>query len=179
MNKRKRNNKRRDNNKHRINRQIRSREVRVVGDNVDNDIYTTKEALRIADDMNLDLVEISPKADPPVCKVMDYKKFLYDQSKREKEIKKNQKKTTIKEVRFTPNTEQNDINTKLSQAIKFLKRGDQVKVSVFFKGRQMKFKEQGEVLLLQFVQDLSDFGTPDGMPKMVGRRLIVNVKPKK
>lgn len=174
-----RKNDRKNNNKHRINKQIRHQEIRLVGDNVDTGIYSINEALEIADRLALDLVEISPNANPPVCKVIDYKKFLYEQKKREKEIKNNQKKTVIKEVRFTPNTGENDINTKLKQAKKFLEKGEHVKASVFFKGRQMQFKEKGEVLLLEFVQELQDYGVPDGLPKMVGKRLIINIKPKK
>ena len=173
------NNRRRNENEHRINGQIRHQEVRLVGDNIDTGIYSIREALDIADELALDLVEISPNANPPVCKVIDYKKFLYEKKKREKEIKNNQKKIVIKEVRFTPNTGENDINTKLKQAKKFLEKGEHVKASVFFRGRQMMFKEKGEVLLLEFVQELQDYGFPDGMPKMVGKRLIINIKPKK
>lgn len=176
-----RNNNNRNRNPHRTNKQIRVREIRLVGDNITNsgDIYDTDEALELADSMGLDLVEISPKATPPVCKIIDYQKFLYEQKKREKENKSNQKKTVIKEIRFTPNTGEHDLQTKLKQAKKFLDKGELVKASVFFRGRQMMFKDQGEIVLLKFVDELGEYGTPDNMPKMVGRRLTVTIKPKK
>lgn len=163
---------------HRINNRIRVNEVRLVGDNIDSQgIYSKSEALSIADDTGLDLVEISPNANPPVCKIMDYQKFLFDKKKKEKEIKKKSKKIQIKEVKFGPNTEENDLSYRKDNAIKFLKKGNKVKVGVFFKGRQMMFKEKGEKLILEFAQSLSEYGTVENMPKMNGRKMEVIVKP--
>lgn len=129
--------------------------------------------------MELDLVEISPKANPPVCKVIDYKKFLYDQKKKQKALKSNQTKVVVKEIRFGPNTDDHDFNFKLNHAKKFLKEGAKVKAYVFFKGRTIVFKERGEVLLLKFVQELEDYGVPEAMPKMEGKKMIINLNPKK
>lgn len=165
--------------KHRINRNIRGvYNVRLVGDNVENDIFSFREAMNIAEDLELDLVEISPKADPPVCKIIDYKKFLYEQKKREKDMKKNSKQTQTKEIKFGPNTESNDVNYRSEQAKKFLEQGNKVKAVVFFKGREMSFKDRGERLLLEFVQSLYEHGTPEYMPKMIGRKMEVTIKPK-
>jgi translation initiation factor IF-3 len=129
--------------------------------------------------MELDLVEISPKAAPPVCKIIDYKKFLYDQKKKQKALKSKQVKVTIKEIRFGPNTDEHDFNFKLNHAKKFLEEGSKVKAYVFFKGRTIVFKERGEVLLLKFVQELEEFGVPEAMPKMEGKKMIINLNPKK
>ncbi len=129
--------------------------------------------------MELDLVEISPKANPPVCKIIDYKKFLYDQKKKQKALKSKQTKVVIKEIRFGPNTDEHDFNFKLNHAKKFLEEGAKVKAYVFFKGRTIVFKERGEVLLLKFVSELEEYGLPEAMPKMEGKKMIVNLVPKK
>ncbi len=133
----------------------------------------------MADEMELDLVEISPKADPPVCKIIDYKKFLYDSKKKQKALKAKQTKVVIKEIRFGPNTDEHDFNFKLNHAKKFLQEGAKVKAFVFFKGRTIVFKERGEVLLLKFVDELEEYGLPEAMPKMEGKKMIVNLVPKK
>jgi len=163
---------------HRINNRIRNVDtVRLVGENVDQEIYSIKEALSLADSMELDLVEISPGAKPPVCKIIDYSKFIYERKKKEKDIKKKSKKVQVKEIKFGPNTEENDLSYRKGQAIKFLEKGNKVKVGVFFKGRQMAFQERGERLLLEFVQSLSESGTAENMPKMSGRKMEVIIKP--
>ena len=133
----------------------------------------------MAEEMGLDLVEISPKADPPVCKIIDYKKFLYDSKKKQKALKAKQTKVVIKEIRFGPNTDDHDFNFKLNHAKKFLSEGAKVKAFVFFKGRTIVFKERGEVLLLKFVDELEEYGLPEAMPKMEGKKMIVNLVPKK
>jgi len=165
-------------NKHRINHQIRVDDVRLVGDNVDNGVYSIKEAMDLSYQMELDLVEISPNSNPPVCKIVDYTKFLYEQKKKEKEIKKNSKQTQIKEIKFGPNTDINDIKYRTDQAIKFLTQGNKIKATVFFKGRQITFKDRGEKLLLEFIQSLDTHGIAEYMPKMNGKRLEVTIKPK-
>ncbi len=165
--------------KHRINRFINAPEVRVVGENIEVGIYSLKEALRMADEQELDLVEISPKAKPPVCKIIDYKKFLYDTKKREKELKAKQQKTVIKEIRFTPNTDDHDFEFKARNAEKFLKEGAKVKCYVQFKGRNILFKDRGELILLRFAQRLEEVGDLENMPKVEGRRMIAFVVPKK
>ncbi|CAG7580334.1 MAG: translation initiation factor IF-3 [uncultured marine phage] len=166
--------------KNRINYKIRNVEdVRLVGDNVDVGVYSIKEAMSLANDMDLDLVEINGKADPPVCKIIDYKKFLYQQKLHEKEMKKKSKQTQTKEIKFGPNTESNDVDYRTKQAIKFLEQGNKVKASVFFKGRQIAFKDRGEKLLLEFIQSIEEHGTPEYLPKMNGRRMEVTIKPKK
>src|SRR5690554_6461086 len=142
----------------RINDRIRVPQIRLVGDGQEPRIMDTKDAIKLADEQDLDLVEISPKANPPVCKIMDYKKFLYNQKKKEKELKAKQSKVTIKEIRFGPNTEEHDFNFKLDHAKKFLKEGAKVKAFVFFRGRAIVFKDRGEVLLLRFAQELSGHG---------------------
>ncbi len=164
----------------RINDAIRGvKEVRLVGDNVEQGIYAIAEALRIADEQNLDLVEISPNAAPPVCKVIDYQKFLYQQKKREKEQKAKSAKVVIKEIRFGPQTDEHDYNFKLKHAQEFLKEGNKVKAYVFFKGRSILFKEQGELLLARFANDLEQVGKVEQLPKLEGKRMIVNIAPKK
>lgn len=164
----------------RINDAIKGvREVRLVGDNVEQGIYSFAEAMRIADEQNLDLVEISPTAVPPVCKIIDYQKFLYHQKKREKEQKAKSAKIVIKEIRFGPQTDEHDYNFKLKHAQEFLKEGNKVKAYVFFKGRSILFKEQGELLLARFANDLEDYGKVEQLPKLEGKRMIVNIAPKK
>jgi translation initiation factor IF-3 len=164
---------------HRINQRITARVVRVVGEEIESQVMTLQEALRLADSMELDLVEISPTADPPVCKITDYQKFLYQQKKKQKEIKAKSAKVIVKEIRFGPNTDDHDYNFKLKHAIKFLEEGAKVKSYVFFKGRSILFKEQGEVLLLRFANDLEEYGKPDQLPRLEGKRMIVSFSPKK
>jgi translation initiation factor IF-3 len=153
--------------------------VRVVGDNIETQVLSLQEALRMADEMELDLVEISPNADPPVCRIIDYQKFLYQQKKKQKEIKAKTAKVVVKEIRFGPNTDDHDYNFKLKHAIKFLEEGAKVRAYVFFKGRSILFKEQGEVLLLRFANDLEEYGKVDQMPRLEGKRMIVSFSPKK
>lgn len=164
---------------HRINNHIRAKEVRLVGDNVEQGIYPIQEALRIADEMELDLIEISPTAEPPVCKILDYNKFLYQLKKRQKEQKAKAAKVVVKEIRFGPQTDDHDYNFKLKHAQEFLKEGAKVKAYVFFKGRSILFKEQGEVLLLRFVNDLEEYGKVETMPVLEGKRMIIMISPKK
>ena len=164
---------------HRINDRIRESEVRLVGDNVEQGVYSIEEALRIAEEQELDLIEISPNAVPPVCRVADYQKFLYQQKKKEKEMKAKATKVVVKEIRFGPQTDDHDYNFKLKHAQEFLKGGDKVKAYVFFRGRSIVFKEQGELLLARFCNDLEEYGKPDALPKLEGKRMIVNIAPKK
>jgi translation initiation factor IF-3 len=172
------------------NRDIRVSQIRLVGDNltelseiagrtVSPDIYPTSQALKWAQDMELDLVEISPNADPPVCKIVDFKKFLYEKKKKDKQIKNKTAKTVIKEIRFGPNTDEHDFNFKLKHAKKFLTDGAKVKAYVFFKGRTIVFKDRGELLLLRLLKELEDFGAAEELPKLEGRRMIVIISPKK
>src|SRR6478735_8028536 len=158
---------------HRINDRIRVPQVRLVGDNVTVGIYPTHEALRIAEQQELDLVEISPNADPPVCKVVDYKKFLYEQKKKKKELKANTVKQEVKEIRFGPNTDEHDFDFKLKHAENFLKDGNKVRAYVFFKGRAIVYKERGEVLLLQFAQKLSELGKVEQLPRLEGKKMFL------
>lgn len=152
----------------------------MVGDNVpEAQVLPIREALRLADEMELDLIEISPKADPPVCRIADYQKFLYQLKRKAKEIKANQTKVVIKEIRFGPQTDDHDYNFKLKHAISFLQDGDKVKAYVFFKGRSILFKEQGEILLLRFAKDLEEYGKLDMMPILEGKRMTIMVSPKK
>ncbi|TYA52492.1 translation initiation factor IF-3 [Formosa maritima] len=164
---------------HRINSKIRTEKVRLVGDNVEVGVYPIKDALAIADEQGLDLVEISPKADPPVCKVMDYKKFLYEQKKREKVLKSKASKVVVKEIRFGPQTDDHDYDFKKKHAEKFLKEGAKLKAFVFFKGRSIVFKEQGQILLLRLAQDLEELGKVEQMPKLEGKRMTMFIAPKK
>ena len=164
---------------HAINEQIRAREVRLVGDNVENGVYSIDEAMRIADEMECDLIEISPNANPPVCRVLDYQKFLYQQRKRLKEQKAKSTKVVVKEIRFGPQTDDHDYNFKLKHAMEFLKEGAKVKAYVFFRGRSILFKEQGEVLLLRFANDLEEFGKVEHMPVLEGKRMTIMITPKK
>ncbi|HOB85569.1 MAG TPA: translation initiation factor IF-3 [Bacteroidales bacterium] len=164
---------------HKINNRITAKVVRVVGDEIETEVMSIQEALRLADRMELDLVEISPNADPPVCKVIDYQKFLYQQKKKQKEIKAKAAKVVVKEIRFGPNTDDHDYNFKLRHAIKFLEEGAKVRAYVFFKGRSILFKEQGEVLLLRFANDLEEYGKVEQLPRLEGKRMIISFSPKK
>lgn len=150
-----------------------------MGDNVEQGIYPIAQAMHIADEQGLDLVEISPSAVPPVCKVIDYQKFLYHQKRKEKEIKAKTAKVVIKEIRFGPQTDEHDYNFKLKHAQEFLKEGNKVKAYVFFRGRSILFKEQGELLLARFANDLEEYGKVEQLPKLEGKRMIVNIAPKK
>ena len=150
----------------------------MVGENVNVDIYPIDVALKMADAQGLDLVEISPKADPPVCKIIDYSKFKYEQKKKQKEMKAKAHKTVMKEIRFGPNTDDHDFNFKLRHAINFLKDGAKVKAYVHFYGRTIVFKERGEILLLKFAQQLEEYGKVDQLPKLEGKRMIVILSPK-
>lgn len=163
---------------HRINERIRVPQVRLVGDNVTIGIYPTHEALKIAQELELDLVEISPQADPPVCKAIDYKKFLYEKKKKEKEMKANAKQSEVKEVRFTPGTDDHDFDFKAKHAENFLKDGNKVKAYVQFKGRAIMFKERGELVLLKFAERLAEVGTPETLPKLEGKRMFLMLTPK-
>ena len=163
---------------HRTNHLIRVPEVRLVGENVEVGVYPTAEALKIAQSQELDLVEISPGAVPPVCKIIDYNKFLYDEKKKKKEMKAKSKTSEVKEIRFTPNTDEHDFEFKTKHAEKFLMDGNKVKAHVQFKGRAIMFKERGEVLLLKFADRLKDVGALEGMPKMEGKRMLVMFAPK-
>ena len=174
----------------RVNEQIRIPEVRLVGDNlekvseiigrkVESDIYSTKMVKEWADRMDLDLVEISPKAKPPVVRIIDYKKFLYDRKKKQKELKAKTAKTVVKEIRFGPNTDDHDFEFKLRHAVKFLEEGAKVKAYVHFKGRTIVFKDRGELLLLRFLKELEEYGAAESLPRMEGRRMTVIVSPKK
>ncbi len=151
--------------------------MRLVGDNVQMGIYPLQEALKIADEQNLDLVEISPKADPPVCKILDYKKFLYDLRKKEKEIKKNTQKVVVKEIRFGPQTDEHDYEFKKKYAMKFLQEGNKVKAYVFFRGRSIIYKDQGELLLLRLAKELEELGKVEQLPKMEGKKMIMILAP--
>ena len=164
---------------HRINNKITAREVRVIAEGMEPAVMSTSDALRLATEQDLDLVEISPNAVPPVCKILDYRKFLYDQKKKQKELKAKQLKVVIKEVRFGPNTDDHDFNFKLNHARKFLEEGNKVKAFVFFRGRTIVFKERGEILLLKFAQELEDVGLLEQMPKLEGKRMTIMINPKK
>jgi translation initiation factor IF-3 len=163
---------------HRINHFIRVPQVRLVGANVEVGVFSTQEALKMAQDQGLDLVEISPQADPPVCKIIDYNKFLYDKKKKEKEMKAKSKTSEVKEIRFTPNTDEHDFNFKAKHAENFLKEGNKVKAYVQFKGRAIQFKDRGELLLLKFAERLAELGSLESMPKMEGRRMLAIFTPK-
>lgn len=164
---------------HRINDRIRVPEVRVVGDNVETGVYPTREALQMARNLDLDLVEISPTAKPPVCRITDYQKFLYQQKKKQKEQKARTVKVVVKEIRFGPQTDDHDYNFKLKHAKGFLEDGSKVKAYVFFRGRSILFKDQGEVLLLRFASDLADYAKVEQLPQLEGKRMILMLAPKK
>ncbi|MCK5908004.1 MAG: translation initiation factor IF-3 [Flavobacteriales bacterium] len=166
-------------NPHKINRDIRVPEVRLVGENVEIGVYKTRDAQKVAEEQELDLVEISPKAEPPVCKIIDYKKFLYDQKKKTKELKSKASKVVIKEIRFGPQTDDHDYAFKKKHAIKFLQEGAKLKAFVFFKGRSIIFKEQGQILLLRLAQELEEFGKVEQMPRLEGKRMTMFIAPKK
>ncbi len=153
--------------------------MRLVGDNVEMGVYPIERALEIAEEQGLDLVEISPNAKPPVCKVMDYKKFVYEQKKRDKALKAKSTKVTVKEIRFGPQTDDHDYEFKKKHAEKFLQEGAKLKAYVFFKGRSIIFKDQGEILLLRLAQDLEEYGKVEQMPKLEGKRMTMFISPKK
>lgn len=162
----------------RINEEITASRVRLVGDNIpEQGICSISEARRLADELGLDLVEITAKADPPVCKIIDYQKYLYQQKKKAKEIKANAAKIVIKEIRFGPNTDEHDFQFKLKHAQEFLQEGSKVKASVFFKGRSILYADQGEKLLLRFAVELEDYGRAEQMPKLEGKRMIMMIAP--
>ncbi len=163
---------------HKTNHMIRVPKVRLVGDNVEIGIYDTAVAQKLAQDQGLDLVEISPQADPPVCKIIDYNKFLYEKKKKEKEMKAKSKVSEVKEIRFTPNTDDHDFDFKAKHAVNFLKDGNKVKAYVQFKGRAIQFKDRGELLLLKFAERLAENGVLESMPKMEGRRMLAMFAPK-
>jgi translation initiation factor IF-3 len=163
---------------HRTNHMIKVPEVRLVGENIEPGIYATAEAVKIAKEKELDLVEISPGASPPVCKIIDYNKFLYEEKKKKKEQKAKSKTSEVKEIRFTPNTDDHDFEFKVKHAEKFLSEGDKVKAHVQFKGRAIMFKERGELLLLKFADRLKDVGALEGLPKMEGKRMLVMFAPR-
>lgn len=162
-----------------INEEIRHPEVRVVGENIESGVYPTKEALKMAKDAEMDLVEITPNAKPPVCRITDYSKYIYEQKKRQKELNAKQIKVVVKEVRFGPNTDEHDFNFKLKHAQKFLEEGAKVKAFVFFKGRAIAYKERGQILLLKFAQALEDYGVLEAMPKLEGKKMIIFINAKK
>ena len=164
---------------YRVNEQIHVREVRIVGEGIESKVVPTREALQMADDMGVDLVEISPTAQPPVCRLIDYSKFLYQIKKKAKEMKAKQVKIDVKEIRFGPQTADADYAFKLKHAIEFLKQGNKVKAYVFFKGRSIVFKEQGEVLLLRLANDLEEVGKVESMPSLEGKKMIIMLAPKK
>ncbi|MFY0642965.1 MAG: translation initiation factor IF-3 [Bacteroidia bacterium] len=163
---------------HKINQYIKADPIRLVGENVEQGIFDLSKALAMAKEQELDLVEISPKAQPPVCKIIDYRKFLYDQKKKAKEMKANSAKTDIKEIRFGPNTDEHDVNFKLKHAEKFLSEGHKVRAYVFFRGRSIVFKERGELLLLKFAERLQDAAKLEQLPKMEGKKMIIVLAPK-
>ncbi|WP_143337250.1 translation initiation factor IF-3 [Dokdonia pacifica] len=162
-----------------MNQKIRAREVRLVGDNVDVGVYPIAKALSIAEDLELDLVEISPNASPPVCKIIDYKKYVYEQKKREKIMKAKASKVIIKEIRFGPNTDDHDYEFKKKHAEKFLKEGAKLKAYVFFKGRSIIYKDKGEILLLKLAQELEELGKVEQLPRLEGKRMTMFIAPKK
>ncbi|MCB0428727.1 MAG: translation initiation factor IF-3 [Flavobacteriales bacterium] len=162
-----------------MNDEIRAPKVRLVGDDVEPGIYPIQEALKIADEAGLDLVEIAAKADPPVCKVIDYQKFAYDQKKKKKELKAKASKIVVKEIRFGPNTDEHDFNFKTKHALKFLQEGAKIKAFVLFRGRAIVYKDRGQILLLKLAQELEDVGKVEQMPKLEGNRMIMFIAPKK
>ena len=164
---------------HNINERIQASEVRLVGENIEQGVYKLADALRMAQQQEVDLVEISGSAVPPVCRIIDYRKFLYEQKKKQKELKAKQVNVTVKEIRFGPNTDEHDFEFKLRHAIDFLKEGSKVRAHVFFKGRSIVFKDRGEILLTKFIQELMEFGLPEQMPKLEGKKMFVLIAPKK
>lgn len=178
-NNRKRFVKREETDQHKINEKIYARTIRLIQDGAEPIVIATSEALKLAEAAELDLVEISPKADPPVCKILDYRKFLYNQKKKQKELKAKQSKVVLKEIRFGPNTDDHDFEFKLAHAKKFLEEGNKVKAYVFFRGRTIVFKDRGEILLLKLAQELADYGVIEQMPKLEGKRMIMMINSKK
>lgn len=170
--------KREETEQHKINDKITAREIRLVGDGHEPQVLSLSKALQMAEEQELDLVEISPNAEPPVCKILDYRKFLYNQKKKQKELKAKQSKVVVKEIRFGPNTDDHDFNFKLAHARKFLEEGSKLKAHVFFRGRTIVFKDRGELLLLKLAQELADVGVMEQMPKMEGKRMIIMINPK-
>lgn len=167
-----------DENELNINDEIRATQVRLVGDNIaEPGVYSIAQAMKMADEMELDLVEITAKADPPVCKILDYQKYLYQQKKKAKEMKQNSTKIVIKEIRFGPNTDEHDFQFKLKHAQEFLNEGSKVKASVFFRGRSIQFADQGEKLLLRFAVKLEEYGRAEHMPQLEGKRMIMMIAP--
>ena len=175
---------------YRLNREINVPRIRLVGDNLEElsevakktiepGVYSTYQVLGWAEELEMDLVEISPNADPPVCKVIDYKKFIYDRKKKEKELKAKTAKTVIKEIRFGPNTDEHDFEFKVKHALKFLEEGSKIKSYVQFKGRAIIFKDRGELILLRFLKELEELGAAEELPKLEGKRMIVMISPKK
>ena len=163
---------------HRINNFITSPEVRLTGNNIETNIYPLAEALKLAEELDLDLVEISPNATPPVCRIIDYSKFLYEQKKKQKEIKSKAKQTIIKDIRFGPNTDEHDFQFKLKHAVSFLESGEKVRAFVHFKGRSIVYKDQGEILLLKFAQGLEEVGKVELLPKLEGKRMFLTLAPR-
>ncbi|MBN9481842.1 MAG: translation initiation factor IF-3 [Bacteroidetes bacterium 43-93] len=166
-------------NEHRLNREITAPEVRLISDGMEPAVYPLAEALKLAEEQGVDLVEISPNAVPPVCRIIDYRKFLYERKKKEKEQKAKAKQSEVKEIRFTPNTDEHDFDFKAKHAEKFLQEGNKVKCYVQFKGRAIMFQERGELLLLKFAERLAEVGSLESMPKMEGRRMLAIFTPKK
>jgi translation initiation factor IF-3 len=164
---------------HKINRLITARTVRLIVDGEEPKVLSINEALTIAEDAELDLVEIAPNADPPVCKVVDYKKFLYEQKKKQKEIKAKSTKVVVKEIRFGPQTDEHDFNFKKNHALKFLQDGCKVRAYVFFKGRSIVFKDQGQILLLKFATELEEWGKAEQLPTLEGKKMFMVLSPKK
>ena len=164
---------------HQINQKITAKEVRLVGDNVEPGVYPTSKAIEMAQEQELDLVVISDKASPVIARILDYKKFLYEQKKKQKELKAKQVKVVVKEIRFGPQTDEHDYEFKKKHAEKFLEEGSKLKTYVFFKGRSIVFKDQGEILLLRLAQDLEHVGKVDQLPKLEGKRMIMMMSPKK
>jgi len=164
---------------HRINHFITAANVRLTGDNVENKVVETRDAMKLAREMELDLVEISIAKEISICKIVDYQKFLYDRKKKEKEQKKKQNLVEVKEIRMRPNIDEHDFNFKLVHAKNFLNENDKVLVSIFFKGREITYKEQGEIVLLRFAEELKGFGVPEYLPKLEGKRMLMMVKPYK
>ncbi|KAF0128786.1 MAG: translation initiation factor IF-3 [Bacteroidetes bacterium] len=164
---------------HRINERITAPMVRVVGDNIEASIVSIREALAIAETQGLDLVEISPTANPPVCRILDYKKFLFELKKKQKEIKAKSAKIVVKEIRLGPNTDDHDFDFKLKHAMNFLEEGAKVRVDVLFRGRSIVYKDQGELIMLKFAQALEDYGKVEQLPKLEGKRMMMMIAPKK
>lgn len=164
---------------YRINEEIKAPEVRLVGNNVQQGIYPIKEALRIADELGLDLIEIAPEANPPVCKIMDFSKFIYEKKRKLKEQRSKAAQVTVKEIRLSPNIDDHDFDFKLRHAINFLKEGNKVKVELFFKGRTILFQERGEMILLKFADAISEYGKVETLPKLEGKKMFMIIAPKK